>query len=370
MNPCAGPRSPARVRWILSVLVILAGLAVMFLGLMPDRMPYFALIMLGRATLVALGVGVALVGLGLGWLPPRFGLLVTAAVYASLGGAVIMGLRAAARGEFLWAFTFQNHPRYGAVGTPNQEAFHFSYLDFKAYYTIGPDGFRATPAPAAAHPRGTVLFLGCSYTFGIGVNDDKCYPNILAREFWPHYRVENRTFPGWGTAEALLVLEDALAESPPPSVVLYGLIDDHLHRNSLRKSWHSSKIAWGGKVQKFTLEEGRLVYHGMVAPEEAQLPDAPETDRIEHELTIALLDQMRRLCAARNIPLFIVVLNQKFPNDNPVVDALLREGTDVINARFESDRFFKVDNHPTVDWHRGVAEKIAADERLRFLKEK
>ena len=44
------------------------------------------------------------------------------------------------------------------------------------------DGHRTMPSPAS--PRGTVVFLGDSFTFGFAVEEDQTYPYVLATEHW------------------------------------------------------------------------------------------------------------------------------------------------------------------------------------------
>src|SRR5712692_5277614 len=61
--------------------------------------------------------------------------------------------------------------------------------DFEVLYTIGKDKERYIPAPAK--PQGRILFLGDSFTFGHGVNDDENYPYFLSRH-WPEWQIVNK----------------------------------------------------------------------------------------------------------------------------------------------------------------------------------
>ncbi len=76
---------------------------------------------------------------------------------------------------------------------------------YEVVYTIGSDRFRVTPASAAAANR-RVNFLGCSVTFGEGLQDDQTLPYYFAKAV-ADVQVKNFAFHGYGPQQALAILQ-------------------------------------------------------------------------------------------------------------------------------------------------------------------
>lgn len=92
---------------------------------------------------------------------------------------------------------------------------------------------RITPDSAAPSAEGRALvFLGCSYTFGEGVNDDETLPNQTAR-LLPEWTLYNYAFSGYGPNHVLARLEslDTRKDIAEQQVVgIYVFIPDHVRR--------------------------------------------------------------------------------------------------------------------------------------------
>jgi hypothetical protein len=72
-------------------------------------------------------------------------------------------------------------------------------------YTIGDDGFRVTPNNSAISAK-RINFLGCSATFGEGLNDQETLPAFVKRELGD-VQVKNFGVHGYGMHQALAILE-------------------------------------------------------------------------------------------------------------------------------------------------------------------
>ncbi len=352
----------SRVRHLLTA-GLLATAGVFFgAGLFFDRTPICGLVLLGRPLLLSIGWLVAAAAIGLPRRWPALGLGLWVLLVSFLVLVNLAGYLAGMQGQFLWNVPFRTHPAYGHAGVPNTTGLHWLHPDFRARYSFDDQGWRVMPRPKA--PRGEVLMLGCSYTFGTGVQDDETYPAVLATEFWPNYRVVNRGFPMFGTVECWVVLEEFLAREPLPRAVCYGFIDDHLRRNWLRQSWHAGKRAWGAKVHHVEVENGTLVDHGLVDPSLADKPDSDATLAHEEAITIALVERMAADCRRKQVPFYLLALNQRYPITNRVVAAAQAAGVDVIDLREVNNSFFPHDTHPTAEWDAAIAAAIAADPRM------
>jgi hypothetical protein len=102
---------------------------------------------------------------------------------------------------------------------------------FDVEVSTGPQGWRVTP-PAPSAPR-SLLFFGCSYTFGYGLSDEESYPYRVAVKTGGHFAVYNFGQNGWGPNQMLSLLEHNFAEEvvrQPPQLAVFLTIPDHLAR--------------------------------------------------------------------------------------------------------------------------------------------
>jgi hypothetical protein len=268
---------------------------------------------------------------------------------------------------------YQFDPLCGYGHIPNSQG-HHDVARRTVTYTIDGDGCRMTPTPTAA--QGTILITGGSFTFGYGVEDDECFPGILASRTWPNWKVQNRGVCGYGTSHCYLILSSAL-ENPGtelPSLVLYAMIPDHVRRNYLRKSWvdnigigsfvadsthHSEKDRRGHP--HFELDAGQLVFQGLIGPEDA-LQDTPCMCYPELMLTKAFLSEMHGKCAEKNVPFVVVLLPEEgilratHASLKAMIDALGILCLDLSDIPLKSHIWR---GHPNSDCHELFAEAIS-----------
>jgi hypothetical protein len=237
--------------------------------------------------------------------------------------------------------------RYGYVHVPNAAARDGR---FGVTYTIDADGHRTMPSPAA--PRGTVVFLGDSNTFGYGVEDDDTYPYVLAREHWTDLRIVNAAVDGWGLTQFHLALTDMLARPPRPDAVIVALIDHDLRRSHLRPpliSGQRRRLEWvDGAFVSRPLSEAPTVVR-----------ETPELLEQEAHLARTTMDAMRAAARARNVALGVVLLGgNTFPPD--FAYSLGRNGVVVVDLTLLGLTFLPRDTHPDANGHRTVAAAIAS----------
>lgn len=101
---------------------------------------------------------------------------------------------------------------------------------YQAHYTT--DAFGRRKTPAGKLPR-SVVFLGCSFTFGQGVNDEASFPYRFGEK--TKLATFNRGVPGYSPSAALLQLRDQRDRflGPIPdqeTTVIFTLIPEHVHR--------------------------------------------------------------------------------------------------------------------------------------------
>ncbi len=114
-------------------------------------------------------------------------------------------------------------------------------------YTIDEKGRRKTPQDETYHKKYAVIFLGCSYTFGYGVNDDETFPAQFAK-INPGCIVLNYGKPANSPQEILILVSNPkfYADIPNlPAIFVYLYIPHHLER--LVGSWELIG-SWGRKL--------------------------------------------------------------------------------------------------------------------------
>jgi len=127
---------------------------------------------------------------------------------------------------------------------------------FRVTYTINDDSTRATPpAPTGAD---TYLFLGDSFMFGHGLDDDETLPAAFAKANDFNVRTVNFSAPGYGPNQLVRALEigmlDHLVGQRIKAVVTW-IIPDHLRRIT-------GDGPWLGAAPRYVLDDGAPRYTG------------------------------------------------------------------------------------------------------------
>ena len=101
-----------------------------------------------------------------------------------------------------------------------------------------------------ALPR--IDFHGCSFTYGMGVNDTQTYPYLFAMSN-PQYQVRNYGRPGYSTLEALLILKRQKNQNDLPKALMTNNLDFHDQRNAGSAEWRE------GLQEGFLMDGGRCL---------------------------------------------------------------------------------------------------------------
>ena len=163
-------------------------------------------------------------------------------------------------------------PRLGAVpapgGTHVETVRKGNELVFRARYTIDANGRRVVPhsPPIDAAPRSRFLLcFGCSFMFGVGVQDDQTLPASLARRA-PEFHVYNCAAGGWGPHHTLALLERGdlrrqVAEEHGMAIYLY--LPFHCRR-ALGSMRTVTRFGRNGPCYEFD-DNGQVIYRGSFA---------------------------------------------------------------------------------------------------------
>lgn len=140
--------------------------------------------------------------------------------------------------------------------------FHMEKIDpesgaaiFNVDYTIDANLLRQTKS---CETGPAIVFFGCSFTFGYGVNDDETLPQFFADALDRKQRVLNLGFPAYGPQHFLRELESGRFDEvigPQPKLFIF-----------LTAAWHAERTAckhrFSAYAPHYAIENGRVVFQG------------------------------------------------------------------------------------------------------------
>ncbi len=316
-----------------------------------------------------------LFGIALGCVIATFALLLTQAVF------LLYDRWTAPEIETTWdppglAPNRENRVRYRANGE----------LIYDVTYRLDGAGNRVTPQPEKG-TNSRILFVGCSFTFGDGVEDDETLPAVVARTL-PESGVVNLGHGGYGAANILYMLQRRETFEPyrgGDAAMVYVYIPAHV-----RRSIGSMRIVanYGANFPHYVIEDGNVVRDRTFAYARpwrqkaySYLVHEPILKHFNIDLPPAFTDEHFRF-TARLIAECRNVFRESFPEQEFVVVIYPTE-TDLFSMRrivpyleelgvpcldyadaFEGrdERvFLPFDRHPTAEGHRIIGERLAGD---------
>ena len=197
--------------------------------------------------------------------------------------------------------------------------------------TIWPGGLRAT-ARVRRQDRRRIVFVGGSYTYGWAISDHETFPFMLQSRL-PSVEIVNLATTAYGTYQSLLRLERFLVESEhAPSLVVYGMLEDHERRNVGTAPWLRMLSSWSRRghvdLPYAVLSPGDGVGLERRAPEaypvwpgstrsalialfqdQYSLLRARGRERQKWPVTRALIDEMAALAHGQGARLLVVLLS-------------------------------------------------------------
>lgn len=245
------------------------------------------------------------------------------------------------------------------------------------------NGERKTPGSVKSDAP-EILFLGCSFTYGYGVNDEETFPAIIQKkhEYWS---IRNAAVVGYGTTQHLLQLRERLDKNPPECVIL-SLSSVHLMRTVLSRRYRSNlRIGYrrsSGEVDDrmkgarfpYMTECGKVEYQEWESmyPEiwgrywlatsnflQMRYDQMQEPDCDPVEITACILTEMRELCEKKGVKFGVICLDS-----NHETAAVKEKVPEIpwknVGFSFKSKRFTHLphDSHPNQKGHRKIARTI------------
>jgi len=249
-------------------------------------------------------------------------------------------------------------------------------------YSIGDDGFRITPGNRL-QAKTRVNFLGCSFTFGEGLNDDETLPYFVLRKM-PHVSVKNLAFHGYGTHHSLAILQSQRDTRGDINVLL--TMPYHAGRNSCVHVWNegsprylleNAKVVRAGKCERpkeVLPTSGTILSKSSIYQQFAALANKERAlKREDIDLYIALIKEIAALSRERGQKLVIAYiradddyLSSTGYTSESIFDVLKGIGDKTIDVTLSGEKYIlhPLDGHPNK-----LANQDRADMIVRALNE-
>jgi hypothetical protein len=231
-----------------------------------------------------------------------------------------------------------------------------------------------------------VVMLGCSFTYGFGVNDDQPFTSLLQQQF-PEVSFQNAGVIGYGTVQSLLQLKE-LVKNQHPKVVILDISSFHFMRNTLSPQYRSNlKIGYGRSSHRVDnqMSKARFPYKSSCADTIQYAPwkniyqswpgrewlatinwfqtlydlSREEVGR-QIEVTACLIREMESICRANAIRFGVACLDSS-PETNALKERLLPQMPWVdVNFDFSNQQWINhpYDTHPNPTGHQYIATSI------------
>jgi len=230
-------------------------------------------------------------------------------------------------------------------------------LVYDVTYTTDKNSFRQTKGNIKGN---TYIFMGCSFMFAEGLNDDETVPYYFSQLSDFKYNIINAGLPSTATYISYALLEsNKLIECVDTKIeyIIYEFFSDHIYRNLV------------GSSIIYKIDNGKIVEVDEGEPVEIFTNKLLQLKYKEKglSLTIKLLEEMNKLAKEKYNSKFLVVLYETYDHDN--ITKELKESLDKAKIeniytelkKDEHDTYYyriKNDNHPTKNANEEIARTI------------
>ena len=261
--------------------------------------------------------------------------------------------------------------------------------------TIGKDSSRITkPASDTLAGKPEIHIHGCSFAFGMGVDDTLTYPYLLQSKH-NNLNIKNLAVPGNGTLQTLLGLKEQLKNKELPDAIILNYASFHDERNVLNLNYrealfygfkHANQqieplfkeckfpyafLDKNPKKLKFNYIDWNNLYSHWKYRDVLASVNFIQTTREnfqilqenDHKITRLLLRQIHLLCQENDIDLVVALMTSDMPSSIiKTYCKTLNIKTIDLNLDLASPRYTNLpyDSHPNALAHKEYAERISS----------
>jgi hypothetical protein len=261
---------------------------------------------------------------------------------------------------------------------------------FKATYSTDARGRRATPVESAATRNRYLLFFGCSFIFGEGLNDDETLPYYVGR-LAACYRPYNYGVIGYGPQQMLAMLEEGGLRKQIPQrkgALIYSYMGEPVAGHIDRAIGSLHIFGWASRFPHYFIgpdgeltrdgnfRTGRpirsLTYRALRKSAIVRTLGLNHPFRINEghvELTARIIEESRRIYQEDFLSddFYVVILPGAVKRTSDMLIAKLKEsGVRVLDYRDRSEFSapeYRIaeDEHPSKRWNQRMAALIVKD---------
>lgn len=259
-----------------------------------------------------------------------------------------------------------------------------STLLFDVTVTTDENGFRKTPNYTPKPDTKSIVFMGCNFAFGYGLNDEEVMPNIVQNLVKNEYKVYNLSCEGYGTHQVLAMAESQMLDTLlkfDPSLFVYPVIDDHLNRIKGYHFWNYIYKEPRYELDENTHEPTKKGYMYIESPlykkifnsQLAGLFKKKQADSTDVDLFIAMIKKTKRQLRKKfpSSEFKIILWNANTVNSKTILNKL-RENkiepiliTDIVPDYYENIHkyciYFPHEVHPNADLNTRIARYLYAN---------
>lgn len=242
--------------------------------------------------------------------------------------------------------------------------------------------------PGSSGPK--IAFFGCSYTYGMGVNDNETFA-ALTQQAFPDASVYNYAVPGYGNVQGLLQLSHLFGKEEAPNHVVFCYADFHDHRNAM-SPYYKRDLRLGflnsSENQALNMQQSRFPYartaesmfyirHSSWAEESfyqkmrtysasvnetLNFIERVGTERLElPDISLAVMQRAQKMCKANGMEFYVVGLTTNASTRNMLhkLDSLGITTADIsVNLQDAAYNNLPHDSHPNAKAHKEMAKRL------------
>ncbi|UKN01776.1 hypothetical protein K6119_18800 [Paracrocinitomix mangrovi] len=247
------------------------------------------------------------------------------------------------------------------------------------------DGTRLTVGKSDS-AKANIHLLGCSITYGYGVNDEQTFASVLQKKF-PDYNIINHGVMGYGSVQSCMQLKELKAENDGDMVFLM-FSKQHLIRNTLSQEFRSHlKIGFensskdlnnkmgdaafpcvsecGGEISFVKWNELYENYPGRewlasINFIQTTIDQASDNKERQVEVSACVINDMLDKCLDKRFIFGIACIDDNENTDHVKSKVKCNNWLD-IGFDFENNNLtnYPYDTHPNAEGHKVIADKLA-----------
>ncbi len=295
-------------------------------------------------------------------------------------------------------FTIQTHPKSSMVLHPSlgmglrPGTFNITLNKALKYkVTHNKDSLRITSNTIEDLAKPQIHFHGCSFTYGMGVNDHQTFPFLVQQALGDHYLIKNIAVPGYGNLQGYLRTKSIIeTNQEKPKIIFAFYAPFHQERNVLSSNFRAQmyynfsvlsldKISYSYPFisldnEDLVFQETKNIYNPIFGKKNFAIMNAIQESihsfknkRISaHQSTLLLFEKWNQLCQEEEIE-FIVASILKDDESQFMLEALKEKDVKTLDIALDILNDNQLNQLPYDSHPSELAHQIYAEQLINYL---